>query len=699
MKRLALTLAMVWLLALAACDTMGPQTQEIIPTDMVPTAEATTGDVVAPTPAEGTQDEPVGGEGSGEMPGSDLTGVTWEWSVLVDSMGQTEVTEPTRYTAVFNSDGTLNLVADCNIVNSTFVTNGFNIEIMPGMSTLVACEEGSQDQLFVNSLNAAESYTVEDNELFITLAGDSGTMIFRTGLTTDTPDLPSGSVDQALTGTTWEWVSTSTGADLIDVADPTRYTITFSEDGNAAIKADCNNVIASYETGDNSSMTITLGPSTLMACPDDSQVDLFLAGLPNIVIYSFIDGDLVLDQPLDSGSMRFRAAGTGTAPVPTPAGESDLTGISWEWVSTTSSSEEIVATDPTLFTIVFFEDGTAGIKADCNVGNAEYTAGEDGTLTITLGIFTLAFCEDSQDTAFREGLTAAAAYSVEDDELLIELSADADAATMRFRAGGTGTGGTGSGEEVEPTPSDDSLTGVTWQWVSTTTPVEEITIADPTLYTIMFNEDGTAGIKADCNVGNAEYTTGDDGTIAITLGVSTLAFCADSQDQEFRTGLEAAAVYFFQDGDLFIDMFAGSGTMRFTAAPAEEDETPSKGQGPTLVPTAGLTGTSWQLNLITKRDGNITVNDPSRYTITFNADGSANITADCNVVIATYTTGENAALTITPGPSTMAFCGLGSLDQIFVGGLTNAMSYAIEEGNLVITMLYESGTLVFSPAG
>ncbi len=225
MKRLALTLAMVWLLALAACDTMGPQTQEIIPTDMVPTAEATTGDVVAPTPAEGTQDEPVGGEGSGEMPGSDLTGVTWEWSVLVDSMGQTEVTEPTRYTAVFNSDGTLNLVADCNIVNSTFVTNGFNIEIMPGMSTLVACEEGSQDQLFVNSLNAAESYTVEDNELFITLAGDSGTMIFRTGLTTDTPDLPSGSVDQALTGTTWEWVSTSTGADLIDVADPTLRTM------------------------------------------------------------------------------------------------------------------------------------------------------------------------------------------------------------------------------------------------------------------------------------------------------------------------------------------------------------------------------------------------------------------------------------------------------------------------------------------
>ena len=36
--------------------------------------------------------------------------------------------------------------------------------------------------------------------------------------------------------------------------------------------------------------------------------------------------------------------------------------------------------------------------------------------------------------------------------------------------------------------------------------------------------------------------------------------------------------------------------------------------------------------------------------------------------------------------------------QVFLGGLTNAMGYRIEEGNLLIDMLYESGTLVFVPA-
>ena len=45
-----------------------------------------------------------------------------------------------------------------------------------------------------------------------------------------------------------------------------------------------------------------------------------------------------------------------------------------------------------------------------------------------------------------------------------------------------------------------------------------------------------------------------------------------------------------------------------------------------------------------------------------------------------------------------AFCGPGSFDQIFLGGLTNAMGYRVEEGNLLIDMLYESGTLMFVPA-
>lgn len=705
MKRLALLMVLILSLALVACDTMGPQPPAIVATDVAPDVAPDGGvpaatDAAAypapsdatsePAPPEAPADSPIGGETAG----SNLTGVTWEWAVLVDQMGQTEVTDPTRYTAVFNADGTLNLKADCNTVISQYITNGASLEIVPGVTTLVACETGSQDQLFLNSLNAAESYMVQDGELYVVLRGGSGTMIFRPGVTTDTPEVPGGSGTPALTGVTWEWVSTTTGAEVITVADPTRYTMTFDDKGMIAIKADCNNVIASYVAGADNSMGIVLGPATLMACPADSQADLFTAALPNVAIYSFIDGNLVLDLPASSGSIVLRPAGATTT-TPAPSG-TVLTGITWEWVSTTLPSEEITVADPTRYQITFNEDGTAGLKADCNVGNAEYTAGEDGSLTIILGVSTMALCENSQDAQFRAGLEAAATYAVDGNDLHIELNPGTGGGTMRFRSAGATPPPPASGGET-------GLTGVTWQWVSTVTPMEEITVADPSRYTLVFFDDGTMGIKADCNVGNAEYTAGEDKTMSILLGVSTLAFCENSQDQVFRTGLEAAAVYFFdENGDLMIDMIASSGTMRFVAVEdaAPTGQTPSKGEVTTPpIGTPGLVGPTWQLTLVAKKDGqNIPVNDPTRYAITFNADGTANIKADCNSIIAAYVIGAGNTMTVTPGPSTLVYCGPSSLDQVYMGGLTNTMGYRLEDGNLLIDMLYASGTLVFAPA-
>jgi heat shock protein HslJ len=124
-------------------------------------------------------------------------------------------------------------------------------------------------------------------------------------------------------------------------------------------------------------------------------------------------------------------------------------------------------------------------------------------------------------------------------------------------------------ETVEP-----SLTGVTWQWRSLTTPVETISVNDPTRYTILFNVDGSAAIQADCNNVGASYTA-DGSSISITLGPSTRAACPeDSLDQQFLTSLSAAAIYFFEGGELFIDMAADGGTMQFTAGDAAAPATP-----------------------------------------------------------------------------------------------------------------------------
>jgi heat shock protein HslJ len=109
------------------------------------------------------------------------------------------------------------------------------------------------------------------------------------------------------------------------------------------------------------------------------------------------------------------------------------------------------------------------------------------------------------------------------------------------------------------------LQGTVWEWQgSQYSDDSEATPDDPSRYTIEFADDGTVGIKADCNQVGGTYEEGD-GTLAITLGPSTLAACPpDSLDKEFLRDLEGAASYAFGDaGALQIGIKLDSGTMTF----------------------------------------------------------------------------------------------------------------------------------------
>jgi heat shock protein HslJ len=110
-----------------------------------------------------------------------------------------------------------------------------------------------------------------------------------------------------------------------------------------------------------------------------------------------------------------------------------------------------------------------------------------------------------------------------------------------------------------------------------------------------------------------------------------------------------------------------------------------------------LTGKTWQLTAITEKtpafQGVVPAADQSKYTITFNTDGTFNATADCNQVSGTYkTSGSN--LTITMGPSTLVYCPEGSYGDLFAHALANSVSYAIANDQLTIT-LKDGGTLAF----
>lgn len=114
-----------------------------------------------------------------------------------------------------------------------------------------------------------------------------------------------------------------------------------------------------------------------------------------------------------------------------------------------------------------------------------------------------------------------------------------------------------------------ALTAHPWQWTSFTSPIETFDLATPEPYLLQFNADGTISIIADCNNASGSYTV-DGSSLTIAIGPMTLAACApESRSDQFVTLLSGAAIYFFEDGNLHIDLMADGGTMVFAPAAAD----------------------------------------------------------------------------------------------------------------------------------
>jgi len=122
-----------------------------------------------------------------------------------------------------------------------------------------------------------------------------------------------------------------------------------------------------------------------------------------------------------------------------------------------------------------------------------------------------------------------------------------------------------------PPPTEElvQLRATPWQWVSFTSPMEQFDVEAPLGYLAQFNDDGTVNVVADCNNAVGSYQ-GEGGKLEIQIGPMTAAACPpDSRSDQFVRLLGGAALYFFQDGNLHIDLFADSGTMVFSPAPPD----------------------------------------------------------------------------------------------------------------------------------
>jgi len=94
-------------------------------------------------------------------------------------------------------------------------------------------------------------------------------------------------------------------------AEGSTYSVTFNEDGQMTIVADCNTVMAAYTVGEDGAINIELGTSTLVACPEGSIADDILAALADassINIVAFGDAVSLNLTTDDQSSVGFTAS-------------------------------------------------------------------------------------------------------------------------------------------------------------------------------------------------------------------------------------------------------------------------------------------------------------------------------------------------------------------------------------------------------
>ena len=116
--------------------------------------------------------------------------------------------------------------------------------------------------------------------------------------------------------TTWEWTGFQTPKDEIVVSDPSSYTLTFGADGAVALQVDCNRGVTSYKLAADNRITFEPIATTMMMCPEGSLDQAFTTNLERVGSFFQLEGDLLLEQPMDSGTLRFRPASAEPATEP-----------------------------------------------------------------------------------------------------------------------------------------------------------------------------------------------------------------------------------------------------------------------------------------------------------------------------------------------------------------------------------------------
>jgi heat shock protein HslJ len=127
---------------------------------------------------------------------------------------------------------------------------------------------------------------------------------------------------------------------------------------------------------------------------------------------------------------------------------------------------------------------------------------------------------------------------------------------------------------------------------------------------------------------------------------------------------------------------------------------------PVMIPPAmaasdsgeALAGRIWAWQRTRFSDDKVIVADaPERYTLEFMPDGRVALRADCNRGGARYDASAGRSLTFSPAAITKMGCPPGSQGTEFLRQLSLVGDYLFANGNLVLTLRLDTGSMYFAP--
>lgn len=567
MKKWALLMGLLIAISLiAACgggDTATPEGPDL---GVEPTS---TMEAILETPSVESLSEPQ------VVPIEQVINFAWQWSELVEAVpaSQSVVPDPENYTLELWADESFNFKADCNVGSGTYSAddNG-NIALELGAITRAECGPESLSDQYLTLLNEASNFGMVDGRFALLSGGGNALMTFNFGGRVEKPEpgptVCAGIDMQSLIfdvmGLPYSWQA--------NCVEETDY-VSGQPSGATGLPQHVQINFGVADPGDRK-----YGDPILYVIPVAEYEQKWLDNADPAVSNAIDQLQLILTSDLDP----VPTADIPTLPFEEIRGELDL-GVQADYleikmgsgirlVGRTVEEPTVVSNDqPPLFYIFngFTPDGVYLISFFYPVSTDVLPdSGEISETEIQ------AF--ESDATAYLEAVASELQTLSPTDWEPSLTTLDGVINSLEFQY-----------EAPEVAPAEPSLTNVNWQWFELveTDPASQSVIPNPESYVVIFLNDGTFDILADCNFGNGTYAL-DGNNISITIEAITEIECEPgSSSEQFIEQLGNVATYELSLTKLNLNLSEGAGRLGFVnGGPALIPPTPGEG-----VPTGTTT--------------------------------------------------------------------------------------------------------------